>query len=371
MEEVFKYQSNLNEGINDFLMLWEQKQDALAVKSVSGNAVNIMTIHKSKGLQFNVVIYPEAIIDLDEKLNKSKAGEEWLQPETLGFESLPNLEQVMFKLDSNAEAMGGVAAQHVQREQQFNRLDNLNLLYVTFTRPVQRLYVIAKQGKADKPHLLRDFLTDGSININKVSETVEASVYRFGDTDFRNPKEKQAVEVVQTTTDSVSGDWFQKIDVDATPSMFWMDGNDKMQPREWGELVHQILSEIQTLDDIDSALEPYLLDGTLDESIANILKDKFMQMVQHPVIGEAFSNKAKVKNECDILFNGEIIRPDRYAELPNAIYLLEYKTGKKDEGYKSQIQRYANALRELTHKEVRAYLVYLSEEGIKVEGLIG
>ena len=371
MEEVFKYQSNLNEGINDFLMLWEQKQDALAVKSVSGNAVNIMTIHKSKGLQFNVVIYPEAIIDLDEKLNKSKAGEEWLQPETLGFENLPNLEPVMFKLDSNAEAMGGVAAQHVEREQQFNRLDNLNLLYVTFTRPVQRLYVIAKQGKADKPHLLRDFLTDGSININKVSETADASVYRFGDTDFRNPKEKQAVEVVQTMTDSVSGDWFQKIDVDATPSMFWMDGNDKMQPREWGELVHQILSEIQTVDDIDSALEPYLLDGTLDESIANILKTKFMQMVQHPVIGEAFSKKARVKNECDILFDGEIIRPDRYAELPNAIYLLDYKTGKKDEGYKSQIQRYANALRELTQKEVRAYLVYLSEEGIKVEGLIG
>ena len=114
-------------------------------------------------------------------------------------------------------------------------------------------------------------------------------------------------------------------------------------------------------------LSPYLLDGTLDVNIANMLKDKFMQMVQHPEIGESFSDKAKVKNECDILFNGEIIRPDRYAELSEVIYLLDYKTGKKEEEHKKQIQRYANALRELTNKKIRAYLVYLAETEIEVE----
>ena len=151
-------------------------------------------------------------------MNKSKAEEEWLQPETLGFEPIPNLDQVMFRLDSNATNMGGVAAQHVEKEKQSNRLDNLNLLYVTFTRPVQRLYVLAKHGKADNPNLLRDFLTAAPININKVSETDGASIYRFGEADFRNPKEKTTVEVVETTTDSVSGDWFQRISIDPEPS---------------------------------------------------------------------------------------------------------------------------------------------------------
>jgi ATP-dependent exoDNAse (exonuclease V) beta subunit len=223
MEEVFKYQSNLNEGILDFLEFWEQKQDVLAVKSVSGNAVNIMTIHKSKGLEFPVVIYPEAIVDLDEKLNKSKAEEEWLQPETLGFEPIPNLDQVMFRLDSNAVNMGGIAAQHVEKEKQSNRLDNLNLLYVTFTRPVQRLYVLAKQSKADKPNLLRNFLANAPININEVSKSDEVSIYRFGEADFRNPKEKTTDEVAETMTDSVSGDWFQRIKIDSEPSMFWTE----------------------------------------------------------------------------------------------------------------------------------------------------
>ncbi len=365
MEEVFKYQSNLNEGINDFLMFWEQKQDVLAVKSVSGNAVNIMTIHKSKGLQFNVVIYPEAITELDEKLNKSKAEEEWLQPETLGFEKLPNLEQVMFKLDSNAEAMGGIAAQHVEREQQFNRLDNLNLLYVAFTRPVQRLYVLAKQGKADKPNLLRDFLDNTPINTN-TSEMEGVSRYCFGDPNFGNPMEELTEHESVTMTDSVSGDWFQKINVDPNPSMFWMDGTDKMMPQEWGDLVHKILSKIQTIDDIDSALEPFLLDGTIDNEKANLLKSKFMQMAQHPIIGEAFSPKAKVKNECDILFNGEIIRPDRYAALPERIYLLDYKTGKHEEKHKTQLGNYVIALREMVTKEIRAFLVYLADD-VEVE----
>lgn len=366
MEEVLKYQSNLNEGINDFLEFWEQKQNVLSVKSVSGNAVNVMTIHKSKGLEFPVVIYPEAIVDLDEKLNKSKAEEEWLQPQALGFEPIPNLDQVMFRLDNNAENMGTIAAQHVDNERQSNRLDNLNLLYVAFTRPVQRLYVLAKQSKADKPNLLRDFLANTPININ-ATEIEGISCYCFGDPNFGNPKEKQSEPENVMMADSVSSDWFQKIHVDPNPSMFWMDGTDKMHPREWGELVHQMLSEICTVGDIEVTLEPYLLDGTIDERVAIMLKDKFMQMAQHPMVGEAFSPKAKVKNESDILFNGKIIRPDRYAELPERIYLLDYKTGKHEEKHKTQLGNYVTALREMVTKEIRAYLVYLSEDSIEVE----
>ena len=368
MEEVFKYQSNLNEGINDFLAFWEQKQDVLAVKSVRGNAVNIMTIHKSKGLQFNVVIYPEAIVDLDEKLNKSKVEEEWLQPETLGFERLPNLERVLFKLDSNAEAMGGIAAQHVEREQQFNRLDNLNLLYVTFTRPVQRLYVIAKQGKADKPNLLRDFMSAAPINISKVSESDETFVYRFGDADFHNPCEIQSIENISVAKkDSVSSDWFQKINVDANPSMVWQSKSDKLLPREFGELVHSLLAKIRSAEEMEQVLSPSVINGTINQDNATWIRDRFMEMTQHPKIALAFDDSAKVKTECEVLYHGDVLRLDRYAELSDIIYLIDYKTGKSNEEHHKQVQNYANALRSMTNKEIRAFLVYLSEEEIEVK----
>jgi ATP-dependent exoDNAse (exonuclease V) beta subunit len=368
MEEVFKMQSGIKEGIADFLSYWDKKQDKLAVMSVSGNAVKIMTIHKSKGLEFPVVIYPEAIIDLDEKLNASKAAEEWLRPEDLGFEAIPNLDKVLFKLDKNAMNMGEKALEKVDKEKESNRLDNLNLLYVAFTRAVQRLYVIAKQGKADKPNIIRDFLAD------KESYQIpgnDALMYRFGDAGLRNPKEKTENEVTETLTESVSTDWFQKISVDPNPTLVWQSKSDKLSPREFGEKVHSILSKIRTVEDMESVLSPVVSDGTINKETADWIRERFTQMTQHPQIAAAFSPEAKVKTECEILYQSKILRLDRFAELPDVIYLLDYKTGKKNEEHKHQVKLYANALREMTDREIRAYLVYLSEKEIDVDGPIG
>ncbi|MCR5659888.1 MAG: UvrD-helicase domain-containing protein [Bacteroidales bacterium] len=364
MEEVFKAQSGIKEGIADFLTYWDTKQDKLSVMSAGGDAVRIMTIHKSKGLEFPVVIYPEAIIDLDEKLNASKVAEEWLRPEDLDFEPIPNLDRVLFKLDKNAANMGKKASEKVDKEKESNRLDNLNLLYVAFTRAVQRLYVIAKQGKADKPNILRDFLKDK--NDYQVVGS-EALVYRFGSPDFLKPKEKEKEEKKALTTNSVAGDWFGKIDVDSNPTQIWQSKSDKLSPREFGELVHEKLAKIRTADDIEQVLSPVVSDGTIDEKTVDWIRDKFMQMAQNPQISAAFDSSAKVKTESEILYQGKVLRLDRYAELPDVIYLIDYKTGQKHDDHRNQVQTYANALKELTDKEIRAFLVYLYEEIINVE----
>lgn len=364
MDEVFRWQSGPMEGVVGFLTFWDKKENVLAVKSVSGNAVNIMTIHKSKGLEFPVVIYPEAIVDLDEKLNASKVAEEWLRPEDLGFESIPNLDKVLFKMDKNAENMGELAVQHIEKEKESNRLDNLNLLYVAFTRAVQRLYVIAKQGKADKPNLLREFCADKEDCGAPGND--DALVYRFGNPDFRNPKEKFDEVNDEPMTDSVASDWFGKITVDPNPTMVWQSKSDKLLPREFGELVHQILSKIRTASETETVLSPYLNDATIDEETAAWIRERFTQMAQHPQIAPAFGPSAKVKTECEILQQGKVLRLDRYAELPDAIYLIDYKTGKADDEHQKQVRNYANALKEMTDKEIRAFLVYLAE-GIFIE----
>ena len=76
-----------------------------------------------------------------------------------------------------------------------------------------------------------------------------------------------------------------------------------------------------------------------------------------------------MKNECDILSNGEILRPDRYAELPDVIYLIDYKTGKKEKKHQIQLKNYIFALQGMVEKEIRAYLVYLSDP-IEVEKVV-
>ena len=255
----------------------------------------------------------------------------------------------------------------MNKEKESNQLDNLNLLYVAFTRAVQRLYVIAKQGKEKQANLLRDFLTDMKDHLVSGND---AMVYRFGDSDFVNPKKKTDEEKTEAMTDSVASDWFQKVKVDPDPTLFWQSESDAMLPREWGELVHQILAKIRNIGEADAVLLPYLHEGVIDLQTAGALKDKFLQMVQHPLNSGAFSNEAKVKTECEILYHGVICRLDRYAELPDVIYLIDYKTGKKDDDHQKQVRTYARSLKEMTNKEIRAYLVYLLEDTVEVETVI-
>lgn len=368
LDEVFKWQSSSLEGMAAFLEYWEKKKNELAVKSVSDNAVNIMTIHKSKGLEFKVVIYPDAIVDLNEKTKKNAVTEVWVAPETLGFEPIPHLGKVLFKLDKKCEMMGESAMKLLQDEKESNRLDNINLLYVAFTRAVQRLYVIARQGKSTDPNLLRDFgATDKSelrnlYELDLVEDESDGVVtFRMGDEGFANPDTKPHDTPKEIVMDSFSTDWFGKVEIDPAPSVFWSSADDKMQPREWGNLVHQMLSKIQTPNDIDGALLPYLMDGTVNQDMADMLKDRFLQIAHHPAIAMAFDWGAVVKNECEILSGGEILRPDRYAELPDAIYLIDYKTGKEAPDHHTQLRNYVRALQGMVSKEIRPYLVYLSD----------
>lgn len=372
MEEVFKWQNGVRESIIDFLDFWGKKQNILSIESVGNNAVNIMTIHKSKGLQFPVVIYPKAIVDLDERIQGNSNSEEvWVKPEDLGFEAIPNLEKVLLSLDGKVALMGKKAKDISDDEKNSNRLDNLNLLYVAFTRAIQRLYVFAENSEKEnviKDYMQLDCLPEG------VSVSEDGLLLQMGNPDFQKPKhdEKKNDEVVlvgKTQDDLASCDWFSKIDVDSDPTMLWMSPDDKLSPSEWGELVHEMLSKIATADDIDRALQPYILEGVIDEETSMMLKDKMMQMMADPIVGKAFTKEARVKNECEILSDGKILRPDRYAELPDEIILLDYKTGKKDPKHHRQLKDYIVALREMVQKDIHAYLVYLAEP-IEVEEVV-
>jgi ATP-dependent exoDNAse (exonuclease V) beta subunit len=118
---------------------------------------------------------------------------------------------------------------------------------------------------------------------------------------------------------------------------------------------------------MEQVLSPVVSDGTIDQETADWIRDKFLQMAQNPQISAAFNSSAKVKTESEILYQGKVLRLDRYAELPDAIYLIDYKTGQKHDDHRNQVQTYANALKEMTDKEILAFLVYLSENTIDVE----
>ena len=345
LDVVYKWQSSDESGIGSFLEYWEKKKDKLSVICGNDDAVNIMTIHKSKGLEFNVVIYPFMVDNLDDKKTSSL----WISPEALGFEHIPNIDKVQFTITKDSATWSPQIAQLAEQDNNKVRLDNLNLNYVAFTRAVQRLHILAYQSKDEAKSPLNAFLKEHPDT--------------YGDPDSKKVElKKDHPEVKDIFTESASGDWFSKITIDPNPSMFWANPDDKMSPVEWGEFVHQILSEVKDAKDIDHVLNPYIDAGVIDTKTASMLYGLFEQMVLHPTIYEAFTDQAKTKNECDILTSQhEIVRPDRYAELPDKIILLDYKTGQPSKDHHKQLQQYMSVLKKMKDKRIEAYLVYLGD----------
>jgi ATP-dependent exoDNAse (exonuclease V) beta subunit len=357
-DTVFDWQSADQNSIAAFLDYWEKKRSKLTVVTSDTDAVTIMTIHKSKGLEFPVVIYPYA----NDDLGNSRGTTLWIAPEQLGFEPLPHIGKIQFNLsDKRAQWNPSVQAVYEQ-EQRRIRLDNLNLFYVAFTRAIQRLYILSYQGKDDGRYPLNDFLNRHQEQW--VTKDTDRIVYRLGDPSTPKVKDREDTPPLPNTYhESRSSEWFDKISIDPDPSMFWISREDRMKPQEWGDFVHQVLSEIEHEADMDRALRPHLDAGVIDASRAQQLKDLFLKMMHHPVIGRAFLPEARVKNECEILSHPYgILRPDRYAELPDKIYLLDYKTGKPAPAHHAQLQRYGAVLQKMVSKPIEAYLVYLGEE---------
>ena len=347
LDTVYKWQSVSEASIQGFLDYWDAKKDKLAVASGNNDAVSIMTIHKSKGLEFNVVICPF----VNDKIDNRKTNTVWVTPQELGFEPIPHIGKVQFSISESTSRWTGQTQHLYEMEVEKAKLDNLNLNYVAFTRAVQRLYILSNQSEDLDKSPLNAFLQDHPDH--------------YGDPETRKVplKKSENTSVNEFLNESAASEWFDKISIDPNPSMFWIHPDDKMSPVEWGTFVHQTLSEVQHEGDFDRALKPHLDAGVIDQATAEMLRDQFLQMAHHPLISKAFSTQAKVKNECEILLaDGNILRPDRYAELPDKIYLLDYKTGKPEAEHHRQLGHYREVLKKMVSKPIEAYLVYLGEK---------
>lgn len=396
MNMVHEWQSRHSAGISDFLEFWEKKKSKLAVQ-ITGDldCVNIMTIHKAKGLEFKVVMYPYADTNLKSSFTQSEI---WIQcADNQYTKDIPYLDAFLLKL-SKEKLTGTIFEKLVETENNKTMLDNLDIMYVAMTRAKNMLFVYTNDKKPSEKsdnsyNLFTDFFEDSLLDIQHkknpsddaafddffvhnnefgIVEGEEQTSFNYGNFDatLLNIKEKDTkddevkiLELKEGEQASTTLNWFDKLQVDADPTMIWAEKGSFM-PEEWGSLVHQILSKIKTIDDAERALRPYVNDGTIDEEQAAKLLDTFRKVTDIPELKPAFSADAVVKNEMDIhTYDGRIIRPDRYAETPHGTILIDYKTGKAHEEYFNQLQDYTAALMQMNgNQSIKAYLVYLGDE---------
>ena len=349
LDHVFEFSQQKHNDILSFIMHWELQGDSLYVATPKGiNTIQVLTIHKAKGLEFPVVILPF----LDDPIQGNHQAKVWLDTEEFFGE---DMSKGWIPFTKRVETYGEQGKALFDKVQQANELDALNVLYVAMTRPVEQLILISN-GAATKQNSYPSFIQN-FLNINGKEE---GAVLTLG--------EKRSIAVNQCfeaehgffPIETTPKDWQKNLMLQA----YSQPESKRNSPKVQGILIHELLAKIEIASDIDWVLEEACALGKIDLNTTETLKQMLTDVVDHPLLKPFFSNAYTVWNERDILIPGsENIRPDRLMENECEMVLIDYKTGKpKDEDHQ-QIAHYKKVVSQVFKgKKVKTYLIYIQEE---------
>ncbi|MCB0457368.1 MAG: UvrD-helicase domain-containing protein [Flavobacteriaceae bacterium] len=355
MDWVFQYSQKPNSGKLEFLAYWETKKEkqSLTLHASQEDAITVMTIHKSKGLEFPVVIFPFADLDLyyekDPKL--------WYPWGKNGFE------EVLINYSLQVENYAPYGKQMVQERRNTLELDAINLLYVAFTRAEKELYVLMKnESFKNAPKQYNHFLKLFLENERHWDETQD--IYSFGE------KTLWAKEKAETEKNAVAIPYHVSLPFKSLlkiaakePSFFNAETQNAIH---FGNLVHDSMAKIFTTEDVAWVIKE-LKDATIDSAYLQHIENTLKNITNHPDLKALFLNKDTVFNEKEIISPSGIIRPDRINIHPdNSITLLDYKTGSENPAHNQQINGYAAVLQDMGYTIKEKLLVYVQKEAISI-----
>jgi ATP-dependent exoDNAse (exonuclease V) beta subunit len=342
-------------GISDFLNYWDKNAEKFSIPSPEGtNAVRIMTIHKSKGLEFPVVIMPFA----EEDYSRSPKNKLWLNAD----ENDIGLPKVLIDNSSAVEGFGEDAKSVYDQKKQEELLDNINVLYVALTRAEEQLYIISQDLKPRKdgeyPSNMASFFIKYLIN-NLLFEENKLE-YEFGNATKLSTKEKHVdtSKIIPLVLEILNP---KNIKIAQRESLMW--GTHQQEAIEYGNVIHEILSFVKTKTDVDLAITKAIENGLITFNQKETVYKTIQEIVNHSELEAYFIEGNEVLNEQTIIQKeGTTIKPDRMVLTKNKeVYLLDYKTGVHQPKYKLQLENYQNAIEKMGYKVVKKALIYIGE----------
>ncbi|MBD3582115.1 UvrD-helicase domain-containing protein [Flavobacterium selenitireducens] len=344
-------------GIADFLVFWDANSAKFSIPAPDGkDAVKIMTIHKSKGLEFPVVIMPFA----EEDYNRKPREKMWIPGEDEAFE----LPKVLVDANASVETFGEAAATVFRHKKQEELLDNINVLYVALTRAEEQLYVISSMGlnaKTQEPK--SNSMSAFFVKFLRSQNRFDPQIFEYG---FGNPQktskekplapEPESIEPVQNPLDK------SNIKIAQRESVMW--GSKQLEAIEYGNTVHEIMSMVKHASDTDLALTKAIENGLITQLQRAEVERTLNAIVSHPELTAFFESGNVVLNEQTIIRKSAgLVKPDRMVLAPNnEVYLLDYKTGSHDPKYVRQIETYSEAIESMGFRVSKKALVYTGEQ---------
>ncbi len=355
LDIVLERDVRYNESISEFISFWDKSGDKYRIPSPEGtSAIQIMTIHKSKGLEFPVVIFPFA----EENYSLQKKDKLWLDFE----QENPNLSKILVDNSKSVEDYGAEAKSVYDLKSQEQLLDNINVLYVALTRAEEQLFVISNKMKPNKegnyPNNMASFFIHYLIEKGDFDEN--KTKYSFGNTNKISPPTivDNETKLIEPVIHILEAD---NIKIAQQEALLW--GTHQQEAREYGNVIHELLSQINQPSDLEIALIKGVESGLINKSQHDIVQATLTQIINHPELKEHFDGANKILNEQTIIEpKGQTIKPDRMAIDNNKnVYLLDYKTGSHQEKYKQQVDNYQQVIESMGYKVIKKALVYISK----------
>ena len=308
------------------------------------NAVQVMTIHKSKGLAFNVVIIP---FNWEDRKNSDEI---WVDSSKLLDGSLPSA-----LINTSQTLSLSHFSDRYQKEQDLNLLDNLNKLYVATTRAKERLYIFAKEyPKSD------NFTTKGYLN-SFLHAFGKKYPYSKGKEAEKHISKEESKGRLFFQNSYKKAKWKKIISLKHTASKHW-DTENHLNKVDWGNLLHIALSEIHHINDKKAVVNRLYASGQCTKEEKERLMIEIDALFECPDIKKYFTGDWEIKTEKEILLSsGKTYIPDCLLFKNRDVVILDYKTGVRKKEHLNQINNYASIMQKMGYKILETKLIYTKD----------
>ncbi len=360
--------------VSAFLDWWDKNGSGQMISATGDqNAVSIVTIHKSKGLEFNAVVIPFCDWEIDH--NPTKDNILWCALDINPFNSLEMLPVRYSKDLLNTHFKNFYLEEKIQAF-----VDNLNLLYVAFTRAKQFLYILTpnpeKVRRKDKTvaRLLYDVVNTNTNDLDDYDTLNLENYWNEKTLTFTLGEPKSIVTSKAMKKECILTDYYsvsRKINYTINRhSNRWLKEDieiDKSEIIDEGKMMHQIFEQIATIEDIDNAVHKVGKERVLSDSVMEQMKRKILNWLKIPEVAGWFQPHQNIKREASILLpDGSMRRPDRVIISNDVVQVVDFKFGlhEKSEDI-SQVRSYMSLLKSMMHQKVEGFIWYAEQDLIK------
>lgn len=369
-DKVLDYLQTESSLLDEFITYWDEKLASKTIPSNQVDGIQVLSIHKSKGLEFHTVLVPFCDWPIETDRHDQLI---WCSPQTEPFN----------ELDIVPVNYGKKMSESIYKEEYLNEqlqlwVDNLNLLYVALTRAGSNLFLFCKENdsrsisgliesclpvvakKQENPWEIGQPYQFGSICPSRgFREKISTNV--FVPTPIKEPVEMHSLPYdFEFKQSNRSADFIAGREEEESPYRFLNQG----------KLLHELFASMNALTDLDSAIQKLKFEGVIDsketeDKIREVAKDAFSK----PEVEKWYNGEWEIFSECAIIYNIEgrleTRRPDRVMVKDNAAIVVDFKFGKKQKSYSGQVKEYTKLLEQMGYAPVEGYIWYVKQDSIE------